>query len=172
VRLARAAIVRAQMTTVAVRTIRNYPAFGVGLSNYIPRSQRFVTPDMALLIGFAPNGENAHNNYLQTAAELGIPGGVIFLWLLAAVVGPAWIGRRAVDAAEYDGMSLGVMAFLISAAFHQPWLVPEVFAAFMLAMGLTAGFARPPARAYAAWARDIAMAGAVFYVLSTIWRSH
>jgi hypothetical protein len=172
VRLGRAASVRMQMTTVVARTIARYPAFGVGLSEYIPRSQRFVTPDMALLIRFAPNGENAHNNYLQIAAELGIPGGVIFLWLLAAVVGPAWIGRRVADDAEYDGMALGVMAFLISAAFHQPWLVPEVFAAFMLAMGLTAGVAQPPARAYAAWARDIATAGAVFYALSMIWRSH
>jgi hypothetical protein len=172
VRLGRAASVRMQMTTVVARTIAKYPAFGVGLSEYIPRSQRFVTPDMALLIRFAPKGENAHNNYLQIAAELGIPAGLIFLWLIVAVVGPAWLSRRGAGDPEYDGMSLGVTAFLISAAFHQPWLVPEVFAGFVLAMGLAAGFAPPPARAYAAWARDIALAGAVFYALSIVWRSH
>jgi O-antigen ligase len=162
--------VRVEMTEVAVRTIRKYPAFGVGLSDYIPRSQRFVTPDMTLLIGFAPNGENAHNNYLQVAAELGLPAGVIFLWLMTAAVAPQWRRRRAGDGSEYEGMALGLTAFLISAAFHQPWLVPEVFAVFMLAMGLTAGLAPPPKRTFHAWARDIALAGAVFYALSILWR--
>jgi O-antigen ligase len=172
VRLARAAIVRAQMTTVAVRTIRNYPAFGVGLSNYIPRSQRFVTPDMTLLIGFAPNGENAHNNYLQVAAELGIPAGVLFLWLMTAAVVPAWTRRHAAGSPEYEGMALGLTSFLVSAAFHQPWLVPEVFAVFMLAMGVTAGLAPAPGRISHGWVRDIALAGTVFYALSILWRSH
>jgi O-antigen ligase len=169
---ANASRVRVQMTQVAVRTIHKYPAFGVGLSDYIPRSQRFVTPDMTMLITFAPNGENAHNNYLQVAAELGIPGAVIFLWLMTAVVAPTWTGRRTAGNPEYEGMALGVTSFLVSAAFHQPWLVPEVFAIFMFALGVTAGLAPAPGRTFHAWARDIALAGTVFYALSVFLRSH
>jgi O-antigen ligase len=169
---ANASRVRVQMTQVAVRTIHKYPAFGVGLSDYIPRSQRFVTPDMTMLITFAPNGENAHNNYLQVAAELGIPGAVIFLWLMTAVVAPTWTGRSTAGNPEYEGMALGVTSFLVSAAFHQPWLVPEVFAIFMFALGVTAGLAPAPGRTFHAWARDIALAGTVFYALSVFLRSH
>jgi O-antigen ligase len=167
-----ATLVRVQMTEVAARTIQKYPAFGVGLSNYIQRSLRFVTPDMTMLTIFAPNGENAHNNYLQIAAELGIPAGVIFLWLLAVVIAPSWGGRGVARDPAYEGMALGIAVFLLSAAFHQPWLVPEVFAVFMLAMGVTAGLAPPPIPASIARGRDIARAGAVFYVLSILWRSH
>jgi hypothetical protein len=162
--------VRVQMTQVSLRTIQRYPVFGVGLGDYIRMSRRFITRDMVVLRTFAPGGENAHDNYLQIAAELGIPAALVFLYLVGSTARLGWIGARGTP--EGEGLALGVTAFLLSALFGHPLLVPEVLAVFFLALGLAAGFAPAPAHREAAIRPWIVAGATAFYVISLAWRLH
>jgi O-antigen ligase len=164
-----AAEVRIQMARVAWRTAETRPLFGVGLDNYIRRSRRFITPDMTLLESFAPNGENAHNNYLQILVELGMPAALLFIAMVGVVVHAGWAAQSAASTPELEGMTLGVAAFLLSAIFGHPLLVPEVFVAFFLALGLTAGLGPSPV-VRGGLPRWIVPATAAFYVTSLAWR--
>jgi len=71
-----------------VRLTHAYPWLGVG-----PGAFKYAFPKYAIA-GYV---EAAHQNYLQMFAELGIFGGVVFLWLLGAVL---FTGGRAIAAAQ------------------------------------------------------------------------
>jgi O-antigen ligase len=167
--LGAAAEVRIQMARVAWRTAETRPTFGVGLDNYIRRSRRFITPDMTVLESFAPNGENAHNNYLQILVELGMPAALLFVAMVGTIVRAGWVALPTLQTPELEGMTLGLLAFLVSALFGHPLLVPEVFAAFMLALGITAGLA-PGAKPRDGWQRWWLPGVAAFYLCSLAWR--
>ena len=160
--------VRVQMAKVAFEAVRRQPIFGVGLGDYIPGTRRFITPDMTLLRGFAPRGDNAHNNFLQLAVELGVPALAIFLWLVVPVA-TVGIGRTSTDLSpEATGMSLGIAAFLLSAMLGHPLLVPQVGAMFFLALGVGAGLGPAP---HAGRGRGTLVgAGVSLYLLSAVWR--
>jgi len=66
-------------------------------------------------------------------------------------------------------MTLGLLAFLASAVFGHPLLVPEVFGVFMLALGLAAGLGAEPARpdGIGKW---LVPGIAAFYAISLVWR--
>lgn len=164
-----AAEVRVQMARVAWRTAQTRPMFGVGLDNYIRRSRRFVTPDMRLLEHFAPGGENAHNNYLQLMVELGMPAALLFVAMVGLVAYAGWSSPLADRTPELEGMTLGLLAFLVSAIFGHPLLVPEVFGGFVLALGFTAGLGPTVPRPEGTW-RWLVPGIAAFYVLSLAWR--
>src|SRR5690606_27093565 len=70
--------VRVEMLWVGLESVRRHPTFGVGLGDYISATRRFVTPETPLLFDYAPDGENAHNNYLQIVVELGVPAALVF----------------------------------------------------------------------------------------------
>ena len=80
-----AANVRLGLVQTAARMIASRPAFGIGLAEFSRRSGEFSSPE--LLAAFPPAvHENAHNNFLQVTAELGLAGGAAFVWLLAAAL--------------------------------------------------------------------------------------
>ncbi len=158
--------VRVDLTQVAWRTMLRYPVFGVGLADYIRVSRRQIEPDMEALRAFAPQGENAHNNVLQLGAELGVPAVLLFLTLVLTVASRAW-SEQAGSASS--AMAVGVAAFLVTAVFGHPLLIPLVGAGFFLALGLAPGLAGrpdpvPPLLANVLWAV------AVFYVVSLTFR--
>lgn len=160
--------VRVEMLSVGLESVRRHPAFGVGLGDYITATRRFVTPDTPLLFGYAPGGENAHNNYLQIVVELGVPAAVVFLWLvLPTAIRGVGSGGHGGTSPEAQGMALGLGAFLVSALLGHPLLVPLVGASFFLALGLSAGLADDERTL----PRVSLVAGAIaFYVLSLGWR--
>jgi hypothetical protein len=67
------------------------------------------------------------------------------------------------------GMALGIVAFLISALFGHPLLVPLVGAAFFVALGLTAGTVGPSDRPVP-WAEAVTWLMAGVYLGSLLWR--
>ncbi|MCC7043996.1 MAG: O-antigen ligase family protein [Acidobacteria bacterium] len=161
-----AARVRLELISSGFEAWKRSPVFGVGLSDYIRVTQRFVSPDMTLLRATAPAGENAHNNFLQIAVELGLPACVVVLWLIWCAAGPA-LAARASPVSR--GMALGILAFLISALFGHPLLVPLVGAAFFVALGLTAGTVGPLDRPVP-WAEPASWLMAGVYLGSLLWR--
>lgn len=158
--------IRVDLMTTGFEVVKRKPVFGIGLSDYIRSTRRFVRPEMTLLRAMAPRGENAHNNFLQIAVELGVPACVLFLWLVVVGTGPGLGRGSGPDAA---GMSLGVVAFLISAVFGHPLLVPLVGTWFFLALGLAAGFCRGPAHV-ARQVSSLYWVVAGMYVGSLVWR--
>jgi hypothetical protein len=113
--------------------IEAQPVFGIGAGRYYPLSKLTLPPWLSLVYG----RENAHDYYLQIAAELGIVGSAAFLWVLGAALTPqlkrAWRG----DAnGLMAGCLAGSFAYLVTALAGHPFLVPETAIPFWAVLGL------------------------------------
>jgi O-antigen ligase len=160
---------RWQMASVGVHMIGRYPLTGVGLGDYARTSRRFADPEHVALANFAPGGENAHNNYLQIAGEMGLPALAAFLWLVGAPIRAACKSGRIAAVPERDALVTGLGAFLVSALFGHPLLVPEVFVLFLTALALLAGLEEQPPRR-TRWSAGLPWAGVGCYTASLVWR--
>src|SRR5579871_6671612 len=137
--------IRVDMTRVAMEITRQHPVFGGGLGSYVEESRQFISDRLPALYAFAPRGENAHNNFLQILAELGVVGFAAFVWMVGAGLGTrSRIDPGSPTAIEARGLTGGLAAFLLSAAFGHPLLIPQVAAAFFVTLGLVAGILTPP----------------------------
>jgi O-antigen ligase len=124
---------RRQFLGTSLRMIAARPLLGVGIGQYYRISALFLSPQLAWFYGH----ENAHNNFLQMAAELGLVGFTLFV---------SWIGlgfARAFAAIEIDrrdtrlvGAVAGAAAFVATWIASHPLLVPEVAFPFWLLFGL------------------------------------
>jgi O-antigen ligase len=165
-----AAAFRVEMLRVGLAIVSEHPVFGVGLGGFIAASRDHMTEDVPMLGATYPSGENAHNNYLQIAGELGLIALGAFLWMAAAVWLPGRGGAPpSSSAAEGHAIRGGLAAFLISALAGHPLLIPQVAAGFFVALGLAAGLAPPRAAGRAAswWA----WGGATLAAASVLWRT-
>ncbi len=88
-----AADVRLGLIQTGARMMASRPVFGVGLGEFYQRSGEFSSPELIAKFPVAVH-ENAHNNFVQVGAELGIAAGVLFAWLMGAAL--VAIARRAV----------------------------------------------------------------------------
>jgi O-antigen ligase len=127
---------RRQFNTSSLRMIAAEPITGVGVGQYYRTSALFLSPQLAWNYG----SENAHNYFLQIAAELGLPGFV----LMAAFIGTGlWRGARALRISPHDGRLLGVMSgvgvFLVTCVVSHPFLIDEVAYSFWALLGLLFG---------------------------------
>jgi O-antigen ligase len=136
--LPRAFSIRVEMARTAGRMIASHPVFGVGVGAFFGRSAGYVTPAFREI---APR-ENAHNNFLQVLAELGIVGFVPFVWVLGAV---AWSVVRSWRAGQLPaaavGGAAGLAAFVLTWLTGHPLLIFEVATAFWMVLGAVAALA-------------------------------
>lgn len=129
---------RQQFYETSARMIAARPLFGIGVGQYYRTSAMFLSPQLAWNYGF----ENAHNNFLQIGAELGLAGLGLFI---------AWIGAglaRTVRALALDprdtrllGIACGVVVFIGTWLGSHPLLVSEVAFPFWIQFGLMAALA-------------------------------
>src|SRR5262249_28761019 len=137
--------VRMQMARIALKITRERPWFGVGLRQFQHESQRYITPEFMTAFPQTRYGENAHNNFLQVLAELGVVGLAAFVWLLAR---PLAAASRAIAAGRADptlaAMTSGLVAFLATCLLGHPLLIAEVLAIFFLSLGIAAGVTPAP----------------------------
>jgi hypothetical protein len=150
---------RAGFTQTSLRMIEARPGFGVGVGRYYSLSALVLSPRLSWLY----TRENAHDYFLQTAAELGLSGLTVFVCLMGTALWPAitraWHGRAE---GLTGGCVAGVLAYLVTALSGHPFLVPETVIPFWIVIGLLVGLTvgsadrtlRPP------WAA-IAVAGAL-----------
>jgi len=136
--------IRWQMGKIALRIAAERPVFGIGLGAFRAASRAFATPELSAIFPAVASGENAHNNFLQILAELGIVGLAAFLWTLV----PA--GRAALDAwrsppsgAAALGLAGGLLAVLVTCFGGHPFLTAEVSWAFFLVLGAAVGLTPP-----------------------------
>lgn len=143
-----AVVNRADFAVTSLRMWATEPVFGVGAGRYPALSTQFMPP---VLLARYSGGENAHNNFLQFAAELGAIGAAALLWLLGAAGLHVW---RAVRTRRFGdpllvGASYGAAAFLATCLTGHPLLVPETAYPFWTVLGflLLLARGRPPVAA-------------------------
>lgn len=135
---ATAADVRVELARTSARMMATHPAFGIGLGEFIQRSGEFSSPE--LLATFPPAvHENAHNNFLQIAAELGPAGGIAFVWLVCAALWLAAPWRRDDDDVMAAWAWTGLLGFVLTWLGGHPLLVPETAFPFWIVLGAAAG---------------------------------
>ncbi len=127
-----------------IRLAQAYPLTGVG-----PAAFKYAYPKYAAT-GYV---EASHEDYLQMFAELGIGGGLVFLWLLAAVL---VTGKRALSAQTdfpQQALTIGAICCIVSLMFNSlldyGWYIGATNLSFWLAAGVLAHQAHGRARATA-----------------------
>jgi hypothetical protein len=153
--------IRVELARTGVRMIASHPVFGLGLAEFAQRSGEFSSP--RLLATFPPAvHENAHNNFLQVTAELGLLGGAAFVWLVVAALWTAAPRREDRPGPLAVCVWLGLVGFVLTWVGGHPLLVPEAAIPFWIVLGTAAGAAAASAAGPAGAADDgrIASAGA------------
>jgi hypothetical protein len=113
---------RMEMARAALALTRTEPLFGVGLGRFQPLSAKYASVP-----------ENAHNNFLQVMAELGIPSLVMFVAVIGFALGQE---RRRAAAGDTGKLLLGLVAFLLTCLGGHPLLVPAAAYAFWMVLGI------------------------------------
>lgn len=113
-----------------------HPWLGVG-----PAAFKYVYPKYAIA-GYV---EAAHQNYLQMFAELGVAGGLAFLWLLGSALFTA--ARAAREGADFSARVLavsalaGISALMVHSLLEYNWYVGAINLTFWLLVGMAAHIA-------------------------------
>ncbi|MBA2260248.1 MAG: O-antigen ligase family protein [Acidobacteria bacterium] len=120
--------IRASLAKGALDMARAEPVFGVGVGRFYARSIDY-TPRQHI----NPR-ENAHNNFLQVLAELGLPGLLLFVSLIGLALreGLRWARESAIVA----GALAGVAAYLLTCLAGHPLLVDAAAYPFWIALAL------------------------------------
>jgi hypothetical protein len=150
-----AVTVRAGMAGTALGMIRAHPQFGIGVGEFTNRAGEFAGPGVLAI--FPAARENAHNDFLQIGAELGIPGLLLFVALLA---GAANAARSTAGDTLRAGLIGALVAFLLTSIGGHPLLTREVSYTFWLLLGCVAA-----SRMSAAWPRPLTAATGAAIVL-------
>jgi O-antigen ligase/polysaccharide polymerase Wzy-like membrane protein len=160
-----AILIRRELARVALVMTREHPVFGVGVGEFHRRSSAYIVePKVKELY---PSGENAHNNFLQILAELGIIGLAAFLWLLTDSLRRA---RASPADREYLALIAGLGAFLLTCVGGHPLLVREPAFAFWSLLAVASTWAPWPGAQPSRWRRRIAIALAAAVILSLPFR--
>ena len=130
--------IRVDLVRVGLHVAALDPVFGVGLGRFELMSARYISPELAANFPAAADGENAHNNFLQVLAELGVFGLGTFLWVLAT---PFVLAARHRTDRPPSGPALvgGLAAFAVTCLAGHPLLTAHVRWCFFLVVGLSAG---------------------------------
>src|SRR5207245_8960972 len=91
---------------------------------------------------YAPKEQKAHDDYVQNAAETGVLGLGLWLWLLAAVLRAGWLaagaGGSPEEGAAAAGLLGGCVALMVDAWFNFPFRIIPALVVFWLFAGLLA----------------------------------
>ena len=130
---------------VGLAMFKDHPLFGVGLGNYklnfVPYKADFLaTPRGAAYNFYIPRAAQAHNDYVQTIAEMGVLGIIALLSILVILPLFFWIRLRG-NTDESDRLDLillgsGVVVFLVHALFSFPAHLPASSLVLVLSLGL------------------------------------
>jgi len=131
----------------AFEMIKDKPLFGSGIGtfklNYLDYQANFIR-DIPFYEKYHLNAKEAHNEYLQIGAELGLIGlgiflSIFFIFFLMVI---KYFNQEKSDRKKIIifGLSLGVICFLIHSLFTFPLHVPALGSAFFVIVGLTIAY--------------------------------
>ena len=161
---------RAELVDTALDMLADRPLLGVGVSRFYDLFPQYASPELRqAFFESAPIPvirENAHNNFLQILAELGLVGFAAFVLILLLTLQPA----AAVPGSVRPALVIAIASFLFTALFGHPLLTHSVAYPFWLMLGLAAAGAPEIARQPAAMVRAAATAAVVLLVLMLPFR--
>lgn len=124
---------RTGFSITSARMLSTAPVFGVGVGRYYERSAEFMP---ALVREAYPRGENAHNYFAQVMVELGLLGGTVFFWWIAALLARMYRVARAGPSPALAAALMGAVgAYLVTCLTGHPLLVPEATVPFWALAG-------------------------------------
>jgi putative inorganic carbon (hco3(-)) transporter len=148
---------RTDLWTVAERMISDKPVTGVGAGNFRTSSIHYLLVEPGLIRRddfIVERPQVAHNMYLNVAAELGLPGVLLFGALLLGCVACAFraageFRRRGDPAMEACARAvvLALVGLLVADAFASDQLAKELWLLLGLGPALLGLARRPPTRA-------------------------
>jgi len=162
--------VRAYDWWVGYEMWRDSPAFGVGLSAYkvdfVPYKAVFLDTPRGETYDFPIRpAAQAHNEYVQVAAEMGTLG---FLVVVGALGGIVWLGLRRITLQDDRERRLelillggGVLVTLVHATVTFPWRLPASSLAFVSLLGMACAPRYGKLGQWSVALRGKALAGAV-----------
>ncbi len=164
----------------AALMVRDRPLLGAGPEHfraYFPLKQAtFREGYIKRAFHFPPKEQKAHNDYVQMAAELGIVGLGLMLWLLAVVgrLGLCAVRRSSTPeiGAKAAGLLGGCFALVVDAFFNFPFrTIPAATVFWMLAGGLVwlAGAGFPIDVPLGSVSLGVRRAGAVAVAVAGVW---
>jgi len=136
---------RSEDWQVGLEMFKDHPVLGVGLGNYklefIPYKADFLaTPQGASYTQPIARAAQAHSEYVQILAELGVVGSIALFGLLAFLLAGFWVRLRANrgDSERFDLLLLlgGVIVFCVHAAVSFPAHLPASSWAAVTLVGL------------------------------------
>ena len=132
-----AMFMRSQFLETSARMFAAAPILGVGTGRYFDRSAEFMPGPLREMYG----NENAHNYFAQQFAELGLVGGLLFIWLVGSLLASGWrpIRSSATGQGALLGLFAGTSAYLLTSLTGHPLLVPEAALPFWAALGAVGG---------------------------------
>jgi O-antigen ligase len=134
---------RLELLKSGARMLRDRPLLGVGTSQFYARFPQYASPELLHVFrtqtGTEILHENAHNQFMQLAAELGLAGVASFVLLLVLAFRP-----HAPGAAPWrTGLLVALAGFLLTCFAGHPLLTPLVAYPFWMVVGLAATGALP-----------------------------
>jgi len=133
--------IRWELAKTSARMTMSAPVFGVGVGQFYESSGEFSSPELLQMFPRAAS-ENAHNNFLQILAELGIVGFGSILWvLLRAGARVKWSLQATSSSPLRWGVATGLVAFVLTWLAGHPLLLDEPAFTFWIVLGAAAGAA-------------------------------
>lgn len=164
-----AADVRLGLIQTGARMIASHPVFGLGLGEFYRRSPEFSSPELIAKFPAVAWHENAHNNYIQVTAELGLAAGILFTWMIAAAL-VTFARRASVNDPRLMLTLAAVAAFALTCLGGHPLLIPEPGYVFWAMLGAAAGSVAAPAEARRGRVRWLVPICLVAIAITMPWR--
>jgi hypothetical protein len=157
---------RVDLARAGLEMAADAPVFGVGLGRFYDLSEQYAAAALARL-NFSR--ENAHNNFVQILAELGVPGLLAFLVLTGAALRQGALGEQP-RPLHVTALLAGICAYLLTALGGHPLIVPEAAYPFWIALGTAAAPFGTLRTVPVPW-RIAAAVAAVLLVATIPWRA-
>jgi O-antigen ligase len=136
---------RMQIWSRGVGYMLQYPIFGVGPNNF-PAAEGMLSPfAQRQQFGAGVRWNAAHNSYIQIGAELGVPGLMMFVAIIASAFGALRVARRSDDAlaesqphrrALAQALTASMLGFVVGAFFLSLAYSEMLYALTALAAGM------------------------------------
>jgi O-antigen ligase len=130
---------RQAIIAAGIRMIGDRPAFGQGPGNFVSNLGDFYRPQDR---GRKPPHENAHNYFIQVAAETGILGLAGFLWIIAARLVAGFTRDPNQERLRVRLLTIGVVGYLITGVTGHPLVLSEQVFLFWGSLGILAASSR------------------------------
>ncbi len=124
---------RQAILVAGLRMVGERPAFGQGPGTFVSKLKDYYQPGDE---GYKPPHENAHNYFVQAAAETGILGLVGFLWVVVSSLIAGFTRGPEQERSRARLLTIGLVAYLITSATGHPLLLPEQAFLFWGGIGL------------------------------------